>query len=82
MNEWIALENKRIALAVIQVNILQNCSQLFIKKSIAETDETTEAQCAITEWSEFSECPPCGEGHQRIKRRKYVHKNAKKHCEV
>lgn len=44
-------------------------------------EETTEANCALTEWSAWSECRPnCGQGTQE-KRRKYVNRKAKKKCE-
>lgn len=48
-----------------------------------DVNETvTEAACAITPWSEWSDCvPKCGNG-KRTRRRKYVEKRAKKKCEV
>lgn len=47
-----------------------------------EVEETTEPSCALSAWSEWSECSTrCGQGNQ-TRTRKYLQRNGKKYCEV
>lgn len=45
-------------------------------------ENVTEPECALTQWTDWTECKPkCGKGKQYQERR-YVYKRGKKHCEV
>ncbi len=62
-----------------KINFLLTIKNKFLSD---EVEETTQASCALTEFSEWSECSArCGHGNQ-TRTRKYLRRNAKKTCEV
>lgn len=59
---------------------------MFVGENISilsdEVEETTQPSCALTQFTDWSECSArCGHGNQ-TRTRKYVQKNGKKYCEV